>query len=74
MRRDAAAASRGDDEANSRATCGLDILINNSGIIADRTIKKMALDDFESVIRVNLTGTFIATQKRLTFCAAADGS
>src|SRR5437660_6857675 len=42
---------------------GLDILINNSGIIADRTIKKMALADFESVIRVNLIGTFIVTQK-----------
>src|SRR5436190_1425317 len=41
---------------------GLDILINNSGIIADRTIKKMAPADFESVIRVNLTGTFIVTQ------------
>jgi 3-oxoacyl-[acyl-carrier protein] reductase len=42
---------------------GLDILVNNSGIIADRTIKKMALDTFENVIRVNLTGTFIVTQK-----------
>jgi len=42
---------------------GLDILINNSGIISDRTIKKMSLDDFESVVRVNLTGTFIVTQK-----------
>jgi 3-oxoacyl-[acyl-carrier protein] reductase len=42
---------------------GLDILINNSGIIRDRTIKKLALDDFEDVIRVNLTGTFNVTQK-----------
>jgi 3-oxoacyl-[acyl-carrier protein] reductase len=42
---------------------GLDILVNNSGIISDRTIKKMSLEDFESVIRVNLTGTFIVTQK-----------
>src|SRR4026207_529915 len=31
---------------------GLDILVNNSGVISDRTIKKMSLDDFESVIRV----------------------
>ncbi len=45
---------------------GLDILVNNSGIISDRSIKKMSLDDFESVIRVNLTGTFIATQKATT--------
>jgi 3-oxoacyl-[acyl-carrier protein] reductase len=42
---------------------GLDILVNNSGIISDRSIKKMSMDDFESVIRVNLTGTFIVTQK-----------
>ena len=42
---------------------GLDILINNSGIIRDRTIKKLAPEDFESVVRVNLTGTFNVTQK-----------
>jgi 3-oxoacyl-[acyl-carrier protein] reductase len=42
---------------------GLDILVNNSGIISDRSLKKMSLDYFESVIRVNLTGTFIVTQK-----------
>jgi len=42
---------------------GLDILVNNSGIIADRTIKKMSTDQFENVIRVNLIGTFTVTQK-----------
>src|SRR5436190_1905125 len=42
---------------------GLDILINNSGIIRDRTIKKLTLEDFESVLRVNLAGTFNVTQK-----------
>ncbi len=42
---------------------GLDILLNNSGVIRDRTIKKMSLDEFESVIRVNLIGTFTVTQK-----------
>src|SRR5437660_12165263 len=42
---------------------GLDILLNNSGIIRDRTIKKMSLEEFESIIRVNLTGTFNVTQK-----------
>jgi 3-oxoacyl-[acyl-carrier protein] reductase len=42
---------------------GLDILVNNSGIINDRTIKKLTLDDFENVIRVNLAGTFVVTQK-----------
>ena len=42
---------------------GLDILVNNSGIIRDRTMKKMTLEEFESVLRVNLTGTFNVTQK-----------
>ena len=42
---------------------GLDILVNNSGVISDRTIKKMSLDEFEGVIRVNLIGTFTVTQK-----------
>ena len=42
---------------------GLDILVNNSGIIRDRTIKKLTLEEFESVLQVNLAGTFNVTQK-----------
>lgn len=42
---------------------GLDVLVNNSGIIRDRTMKKMTLEEFESVVRVNLTGTFNVIQK-----------
>jgi 3-oxoacyl-[acyl-carrier protein] reductase len=45
---------------------GLDILINNSGIIRDRTIKKMSLEEFESIVRVNLTGTFNVIQKAMS--------
>ena len=45
---------------------GLDILVNNSGIVSDRTIKKMSMDEFESVVRVNLIGTFTVTQKAAT--------
>jgi 3-oxoacyl-[acyl-carrier protein] reductase len=45
---------------------GLDILVNNSGVIRDRTMKKMSLDEFENVIRVNLTGTFTVTQRAAT--------
>ena len=41
---------------------GLDVLVNNSGIIRDRTIKKMAVEEFESILRVNLTGTFNVTK------------
>lgn len=45
---------------------GLDVLINNSGLIRDRTIRKMTLEEFESIIRVNVTGTFLVTQKAAT--------
>jgi 3-oxoacyl-[acyl-carrier protein] reductase len=41
---------------------GLDVLVNNSGIIRDRTIKKMTAEEFESVLRVNVTGTFNVTK------------
>src|ERR1051326_5717046 len=41
---------------------GLDVLVNNSGIINDRTIKKMSMEEFEAVIRVNLIGTFNVTK------------
>jgi 3-oxoacyl-[acyl-carrier protein] reductase len=44
---------------------GLDVLVNNSGIIRDRTIKKMSFEEFESIVRVNLTGTFNVTQKAI---------
>jgi 3-oxoacyl-[acyl-carrier protein] reductase len=43
----------------------LDVLVNNSGIIRDRTIKKMSLEEFESIVRVNLTGTFNVIQKAM---------
>src|SRR6266478_6612702 len=41
---------------------GLDVLVNNSGVIRDRTIKKMTVEEFESVFRVNVTGTFNVTK------------
>src|SRR5213082_1076756 len=41
---------------------GLDVLVNNSGIIRDRTMKKMTLEEFESIVRVNLAGTFNVTK------------
>jgi NAD(P)-dependent dehydrogenase (short-subunit alcohol dehydrogenase family) len=34
----------------------LDVLVNNAGIMRDRSFKKMDLDDFDEVLRVNLTG------------------
>ena len=40
-------------------TCGgLDVLVNNAGIIRDRTLKKMTLDEWHAVIQTNLDGVF----------------
>ena len=38
----------------------IDVLVNCAGIIKHGPIERMSLQDFESVIRVNLTGTFLA--------------
>ena len=40
----------------------LDILVNNAGILRDRTIKKMAAEDWDAVLRVNLSGVFHCMQ------------
>lgn len=36
---------------------GLDVLVNNAGILRDRTIASMSEDEWDSVIRVHLRGT-----------------
>jgi 3-oxoacyl-[acyl-carrier protein] reductase len=37
---------------------GLDVLVNNAGIIKDRTLKKMTPDEWHAVLRTNLDGVF----------------
>ncbi len=39
----------------------VDILVNNAGITKDRLFLRMSLEDWEEVLRVNLTGTFLTT-------------
>jgi NAD(P)-dependent dehydrogenase (short-subunit alcohol dehydrogenase family) len=41
---------------------GLDILVNNAGILRDKMIFSMEEDDWDSVIRVHLKGTFAPTR------------
>jgi 3-oxoacyl-[acyl-carrier protein] reductase len=41
---------------------GLTILINNAGITRDGLLMRMSGSDWERVINVNLTGTFVCTQ------------
>ena len=43
----------------------VDILVNNAGITHDKLMLKMTEADFESVLKVNLTGAFNMTQSVL---------
>jgi 3-oxoacyl-[acyl-carrier protein] reductase len=51
----------------------LDVLVNNAGIIKDRTLAKMTLDEWRAVIDVNLTGTFNCTKAALPLIVANQG-
>jgi 3-oxoacyl-[acyl-carrier protein] reductase len=41
---------------------GLDILVNNAGICRDKTVKKMSLDEWQSVVQTNLDGVFYCSK------------
>ncbi|MBO7175108.1 MAG: SDR family oxidoreductase, partial [Spirochaetaceae bacterium] len=41
---------------------GFDILVNNAGITRDGLSFRMSMEDWNSVIAVNLTGTFVVSQ------------
>ncbi len=43
----------------------VDILVNNAGMTRDTLFLRMKLEDWEEVIRVNLTGTFLVTQQAI---------
>ena len=36
----------------------LDVLVNNAGITADKTVRRMTVDDWDRVVQVNLSGAF----------------
>ncbi len=40
----------------------IDILVNNAGITADNLLVRMSLEDWDRVLRTNLTGTFAVTK------------
>ncbi len=40
----------------------IDILVNNAGIVRDRTLVKMAEEDFDAVVSTHLKGTFNCTR------------
>lgn len=43
----------------------LDILVNNAGITRDGLVMRMALDDWDAVLRTNLTGPFLCAKAAL---------
>jgi NAD(P)-dependent dehydrogenase (short-subunit alcohol dehydrogenase family) len=47
----------------------VDFLINNAGITVDKTVRKMSVDDWHAVLRINLSGSFYMTKAVLdTMC------
>lgn len=45
----------------------IDILVNNAGITRDKLILRMSEEDWDSVIRINLKGTFNCTKAALKY-------
>lgn len=47
----------------------LDVLVNNAGITRDGMVFRMSLEQWESVIKVNLTGAFLVARETAAFMA-----
>lgn len=45
----------------------IDLLVNNAGITEDKMLQDMTLEEWNRVLEVNLTGTFICTQEALEY-------
>jgi len=45
----------------------IDILVKNAGITSDTLLIRMKKNDWDKVLNVNLTGTFICTQKAVIY-------
>lgn len=58
---DSADAKRMVEEA-SQALGNIDVLVNNAGITKDKLMLKLTEEDFEQVLKVNLTGAFNMSQ------------
>jgi acetoacetyl-CoA reductase len=40
----------------------VDILVNNAGVTVDKTVRKMTVEDWHAVLRINLSGAFYMTK------------
>src|SRR6185312_7341117 len=45
----------------------LDALVNNAGILRDRTVAKLSDDDWDAVVRVHLRGHFLPTRAAVRY-------
>jgi len=55
-------------------TCGrVDFLVNNAGVTVDKTVRKMSVEDWHAVLRVNLSGAFYMTKTVLDTMTARGG-
>lgn len=52
---------------------GIDVLVNNAGIVRDRTLLKMSAEEFNDVIAVNLRGAWACTKFAAQRMSEADG-
>ncbi|MFD4259191.1 SDR family NAD(P)-dependent oxidoreductase [Streptomyces sp. NPDC058534] len=70
---DESAVCKGVAAAVSALGGGLDVLVNAAGILRSARTEKMSLDFWNSVLAVNLTGTFLTTREALPALLASDG-
>lgn len=52
---------------------GIDVMVNNAGIVRDRTLLKMTPEEWDAVIEVHLRGAFLCTQQAALAMREAGG-
>ena len=52
---------------------GIDVIVNNAGIVRDRTLLKMTVAEWDAVIEVHLRGAFLCTQQAALAMREAGG-
>ncbi|MCY4213307.1 MAG: SDR family NAD(P)-dependent oxidoreductase [Gammaproteobacteria bacterium] len=52
---------------------GIDVMVNNAGIVRDRTLLKMAVEEWDAVIEVHLRGAFLCTRQAALAMREAGG-
>ena len=55
------------DEAAQSLKKPLDFLVNNAGILKDRSLAKLSVEDYDKVISTNLNGVFYVTKSLLPY-------